>query len=333
MNFLSEYGLFLLETVTVVVAILIITTTIFSLAAKEKGKEKLTVKKMNKKFQDMTNTLNAEILDRKHRKQQLKQIKKEEKKHEEKHNIFVLTFKGDIKASAVETFRHEISAVLSVARKTDEVVILLESSGGMVNTYGLAASQIQRIKDKQIPITICVDKVAASGGYLMACVADRILAAPFAIIGSIGVVAQLPNFNRWLKKNDIDFEMMTAGKYKRTLTLFGENTEKAREKFQEDIEDIHLIFKDFIQQNRKNVDIDSVATGEHWLAKKAHQLNLVDNLMTSDDYLLQASHKTNIYEVHYQRKLSKVEKLTSAVHMSIDKIVDYWQEKNNDKSR
>lgn len=332
MNFLSQYGLFLIETVTIVVAIIVIITTIFSLAYKDKAKEKLTVKKINKKYQELENALNAQILDKKQRRAHLKQIKKAEKQHDKKHNIFLLTFKGDIKASAVETLRHEITAVLSVASNTDEVVILLESSGGMVNTYGLAASQIQRIKDKKIPITICVDRVAASGGYLMACVADRILAAPFAIIGSIGVVAQLPNFNRWLKKNDIDFEMMTAGQYKRTLTLFGENTAEARTKFQEDIEDIHLIFKDYIKQNRTNVDIDLVATGEHWLAQKAHKLSLVDELITSDDYLLQASQQSDIYDVRYQRKLSKVEKLTSAVQMSIDKVIDYWWEKNNDKS-
>ena len=108
--------------------------------------------------------------------------------------------------------------------------------------YGLAASQMQRIRDKKLKLTVCVDKVAASGGYMMAVVADKIIAAPFAVLGSIGVLAQVPNFHRLLKKHDVDFEMLTAGKYKRTLTMFGENTDKGREKFQEDIEDTHVLF-------------------------------------------------------------------------------------------
>ena len=182
--------------------------------------------------------------------------------------VFVLNFDGDWKASAVNLFREEITAILCVAKPQDEVVVRLESSGGVVHGYGLAASELQRIKDHHIPLTIAVDKVAASGGYMMACVADKILAAPFAIIGSIGVLAQLPNFHRFLKKHDVDFEQITAGQYKRTLSLFGENTSDGRKKFQTEINEAHQLFKQFITEHRPQIDIDKLATGEYWFGQK-----------------------------------------------------------------
>lgn len=333
MNFFNEYGLFLAEVTTIVIAIIVLVSAIIAIVTKGKMKEKLTIKKVNKKYQDMATTLNRYILGKKHRRLQLKKAKKELKQSKAKQsNLFVINFKGDIKAQAVESLREEITAVLTVATSQDEIAIILESPGGMVSGYGLAASQLQRIRDKQIPLTVCVDKVAASGGYLMSCVADRIFAAPFAIIGSIGVVAQFPNFHRFLKKHQVDFEMLTAGEYKRTLTLFGENTDKARAKYQEDIDDIQRIFKEFVKENRPRLDIDAVATGEHWLAKKAYQLSLIDKIITSDDYILAASKKMNIYEVQYQRKLSLADKLSTAVKLMFEKCMDYWWDKNNDKS-
>ena len=174
-----------------------------------------------------------------------------------------------MKASAVSSLRQEITAILSLAEKQDEVLVRLESGGGMVHAYGLASSQLLRIRNQDIDLTVCVDKVAASGGYMMACVANKLLAAPFAVIGSIGVIAQIPNFHRLLKKNDIDFEMITAGEYKRTLTMFGENTEKGREKFAEDIEDVHVLFKDFVKEHRPALDVEAVATGEVWFGQRA----------------------------------------------------------------
>ncbi|MES2142464.1 MAG: protease SohB [Pseudomonadota bacterium] len=316
MSFLLHYSEFLLKIITVVLAILILTGGIFAIArkAKEQTKLKLCVKKLNKKYQELADTLNAEILTKLERKKFAKEKKIKSKKESKqlKKRVFVLNFQGDIKGSAVNSLREEITAIAQVATPQDEVVLKLESGGGMVSPYGLAASQLQRLKDKRIPLTVSIDKIAASGGYLMACVADKILAAPFAIIGSIGVVAQLPNFHRFLKKKDIDFELLTAGEYKRTLTMFGENTQKAREKTQEDLEEIHRLFKDFIEKNRKDVNIDEVATGAHWLAQDALSLNLVDKLITSDDYLSNqaSSGQANIYELQYLAKKSMSEKLS-----------------------
>ena len=203
--------------------------------------------------------------------------------------------------------------MLSVATRKDQVVIRLNSPGGAVNGYGLAASQLQRIKDKQIPLTACIDKIAASGGYLMACVANQIIAAPFAIIGSIGVIAQLPNFHKWLKKHDIDFELLTAGEFKRTLTVFGENTEKGREKFQQDLEQIHTAFRNYVMLNRNAVNIDEVATGEHWLAIDAFNYKLIDALKTSDDYLTSQMKDYNIYRVMVHKTPSFMEKIFKPV--------------------
>ncbi|MEM7209962.1 MAG: protease SohB [Pseudomonadota bacterium] len=243
---------------------------------------------------------------------------------DQKSRVFVLDFDGDIKASAVSGLRREITAVLSLAQAQDEVVVRLESGGGMVHSYGLASSQLQRVKNHGVPLTICVDKVAASGGYMMACVANKLLAAPFAIIGSIGVVAQLPNFHRLLKKNDVDFELITAGEYKRTLTMFGENTEKGREKFAEDIEEIHVMFKEFVTEHRPQLDVESVATGEIWFGQRAKDKTLVDDLMTSDEYIANACDSADVFVVKYVEKKSLPEKLGVAVQSALDNTVLKW---------
>lgn len=292
MNFLAEYGLFTLETFTLVFALLILIAGIASIG--KKNKESLEIRSLDKEFDEMKKRIQKEL-----------DIKKPEKKKKDKKNLpcrFILDFKGDIAASQVEQLRQEVSAVLSIATKKDEVVLRLESPGGSVNGYGLAAAQLQRIRDKHIPLTVCIDQVAASGGYLMACVANRIIAAPFAIIGSIGVVAQLPNFHRWLKKNNIDVELLTAGEYKRTLTLFGENTESGRKKFKEDLEKIHTLFRNYVLSNRQSLNIDEVATGEHWLATDAMALSLIDHLQTSDDYLWENRDEFKTYSVKLHAK-------------------------------
>ena len=311
MAFLSEYGLFLLETVTIVAALLIAVAGIIALSAKNKGEQKLSVKKLNKNYQETKEKLLSDILDKKALKEYKKaQIKKSKEQKETKPKLFVLHFNGDIKASHVEGFRKEVSALLSIANKeTDKVLVTIESPGGMVSNYGLAASQLARIRSHGLHLTCSVDKVAASGGYLMASVAHEIIAAPFAIIGSIGVVAQLPNFHRWLKKHDIDFELVTSGEFKRTLTVFGENTDKGREKFQQDLEDIHRQFKEHIGEYRKGVNLDQVATGEHWLAKEAFQYKLVDKLITSDEFIVEKLPTHDVIELQYKQKPTLLEKL------------------------
>jgi len=305
MEFINEYGLFLAKAITVVAAILIIFSGVAALSSRNplKSKEHIEVKHLNRAYEEMSFALQTVILPKKAFKKLLKSVKKHYKAAEqqsgEQRKLFVLNFHGDIRASAVASLREEITAVLMVASPQDEVIIRLESAGGLVHAYGLAASQLARIKERKIGLTVAVDKVAASGGYLMACVADRIITAPFAVVGSIGVVSQLPNFNRLLKKHDIDFELLTAGEYKRTMTLFGENTDKARLKFQEELEETHRLFKEFLSTYRSQLDLDQVATGEHWYGTQALALKLVDELRTSDDYLLEASKDTALYEVTY----------------------------------
>jgi len=343
LEFLAEYGLFLAKVVTFVIAIAVIIGLIAS--ASQKGKNEpsgnIEVVKINDKFKTMQATLKAAVYDeaqlKKEHKEEKKQAKEEKKRNKkstedepEKKRVYLLDFYGDIKAAATEQFRQEITAILTLATPVDEVVVRLESGGGMVHSYGLAASQLARITKRNIPLTICVDKVAASGGYMMACVANKICAAPFAIIGSIGVLAQIPNFHRLLKKNDIDFELLTAGEYKRTLTLFGENTDKGREKFVEDLEKTHDLFKHFVNENRPQVTIETVATGEVWYGQKAIDMQLVDALETSDDYISALEAESDIYHVSYTKKKTIAEKFGIGVQSSIDKtltsIVDRLQQ-------
>lgn len=299
MEFLSEYGLFLLKVVTMVIAILVVFAGLFSIG--RKPKPKLAVVSLNENYDYLKSLMHKEVLGEKK--------PKVKKSKETKPTLYVIDFNGDIKASQVDQLREEVTSILCIAKPEDEVLVRLESPGGAVNGYGLAASQLQRIRDKNIPLTVSIDKVAASGGYLMACVANSIIAAPFAIIGSIGVVAQIPNFHRWLQKNNIDVELLTAGEYKRTLTLFGENTDKGRKKFQEDLEKIHTVFRDYVLANRNQLDMDKVATGEHWLAKDAFDLSLVDRLCTSDEYLIDKMPHYKAYKLTVQPKASLMNKL------------------------
>ena len=253
-------------------------------------------------------------------KQKLKDKSKSKKKEK---RIFVLDFDGDIKASAVKHLREEISTIISTANKDDEVVVRLESGGGMVHGYGLAAAQLVRLKEAGLTLTICVDKIAASGGYMMACVADKILAAPFAVVGSIGVVSQMPNFNKWLKKHDIDYEMFTAGEYKRTVTMFGENDDEDRAKYTEELEQTHELFKHFVTTYRPELDLAKVANGDHWYGGDALKLNLVDELSTSDAYLLQQMEKYQAYALLSRQKPTFAEKLglANAAHSAVSGVV------------
>jgi serine protease SohB len=311
LEFLSQYGLFLAKTVTLLVAFAVAVSVLVNAAQHARGAshDRMEVKSLNRRLKDMAAALDAELLDKAARKAQAKARKAEEKAQakarkqghgRERPRVFVLDFRGDIKAAQTSAMREEISALLQVAKEPDEVLVRLESEGGMVHGYGLAASQLQRIRDRRIKLTVAVDKVAASGGYLMACVADRIIAAPFAILGSIGVVAQLPNFNRLLKSKDIDYELHTAGQFKRTLTLFGENTAEAREKFREELEEVHGLFKSWVTQNRPHLPIEQVATGEHWYGTRALALKLIDEIRTSDDWLLERVKECDLIEVHYK---------------------------------
>jgi serine protease SohB len=318
--------MFLAKLGTVAIIFLIIIGAIIFIVMRSKGDaEQLHIKNINDKYETMSFMLNSQVLSKKEFKKYLKEHKKEHKEKDkessgDRKKIFVLDFKGDIKASTVSSLREEITAILTVADKKDEVVVTLESGGGTVHGYGLGASQLKRIRDQEISLTVAVDKVAASGGYMMACVANKILAAPFAIIGSIGVLAQIPNFHRLLKKMDIDFEQITAGDYKRTLTLFGKNTNEDREKFKEELEDTHRLFKEFVKESREKVDIDKIATGEHWYGKRAIELKLVDELITSDDYLASAAKDADIFEVKYERKKPVSEKLVSFGASLLDSI-------------
>jgi serine protease SohB len=328
LNFLFEYGLFFAKAITIVIAIVAVLVVMVSLASKQKvsGGGNLELESLSEGFDDLSAIGQEALLS----KEELKQFHKDEKKkkkksasknsdnNRKKNNLFVVDFNGSSMAKEVDTLRKEITAILCIAKDGDEVLVKVESGGGVVHGYGLAASQLKRIRDKGLTLTISIDKVAASGGYLMACVANKVIAAPFAIVGSIGVIAQIPNFNKLLKKNDIDFEMHTAGQFKRTLTVFGENTDEGREKFQSELEDVHQMFKGFVAENRTGIDIDAVATGEYWYGNKAKELNLVDEIQTSDDFLMKANESFKLFTLKYASKKSFAQKLGLAVSQGIE---------------
>lgn len=314
-EFLFSYGLFIAKTLTILVALAFALAIIAASRHKEQDAA-LKVTNLNSRYQDLKGQLKQSVMDKKAFKKEAKSFAKEQKeKSKTKVNekappkLFVLEFDGDIKASEVATLRDEITAMLSVAEPQDEVLLKLDNSGGMVHEHGLAASQLQRVKDAKLHFTVVVDKVAASGGYMMACVADKIVAAPFAIIGSIGVLAQLPNFNRLLDRAGIDFEQHTAGEFKRTVTMFGKNSDKEREKLRVELQETHGLFRDFVSGHRPKLEIDKVATGEHWYGLQALELGLVDEIKTSDELLVAAQEQYDIYLLKMEQKKNLQEKL------------------------
>ena len=327
MEQLIEFGLFAGKAIIIMLVALIIMITMAVLIAKSKHGEKVEITHINKKFEKFALALKSACFNKKMLKAELKNLKKKSKKKPaDKKNMYLIDFDGDIKADQVEALRDEITTVLQVAQNGDEVILNLESPGGMVHTYGLAAAQLERIKNKNLKLTVCVDKVAASGGYLMACVADKIIASPFAIVGSIGVLAQVPNLHKFLKKHDVDYKEYTAGEYKRTITMFGEITDKKQEKFLEQIQETHNLFKNFVSKNREKLDLEKVATGEYWYGQQAIELGLIDEIKTSDEYLLENIEKAEIYQVKIEEKKKLNEKLSEMLGSIIKSKLLFWVE-------
>ena len=339
MELLSQYGLFLAKIATVVIAIAVVAVLIVNLTQRKRQRGELRITRLSEQYKEMQEEMSLALLDSHQQKLSLKAQKKKHKqeakaaKAKAKLNtpqdkvtprVYVLDFKGSMDAHEVASLREEVTVVLAVATPQDQVVVRLESPGGVVHGYGLAASQLQRLREKQIPLTVAVDKVAASGGYMMACVADKIVAAPFSIIGSIGVVAQIPNFNRFLKNKEIDIELHTAGQYKRTLTLLGENTEEGRQKFREDLNETHHLFKDFVHRMRPTLDIEQVATGEHWYGVQAQEKGLVDEVGTSDDLLLNLMEGRELVGVRFAQRKRLLDRFTNSAAESADRLLLRW---------
>ncbi len=336
-EFFIQYGVFLAKSITIFI-LFVFVIAIAGAAKKDKQETtgEIIVKKLNNEVEGYKETILDACFEeierekeKKREKKSFKSSKKELKKSlkqgtviEHKNNCFVLSFIGDRDATDTDKLAKEITAVLAVAKPSDEVVVKIESPGGSAHCYGFGASQILRVKEHNIPVTICVDKVAASGGYMMACVGDKLISAPFAIVGSIGVVAQMLNINKILTKNDVEVEHHTAGEFKTTLTLLGKNTKEGREKFQEQMEEIHILFKDHVKEYRPQLDMKEVATGEFWFGKQAIHKGLVDAIQTSDAYLMNKMTDHNVYSIAYKPKLKMSDKLSSAFSSSVNKVMD-----------
>ncbi len=347
-EFFFSYGLFLAKLLTLLLAVGVLVALIAAVGGRTRSTDRGTIEvtRLNEALEQGREVMHACVLDPADYKASVKAKNKQDKAEakarkaaakraakkrgdgttvvdeKRRRRVYLIDFEGDIRASQVSALRREITAVLTLADTYDEVVVRVESGGGTVHGYGLAASQLQRIRDQNVSLTVCVDKVAASGGYLMACVADKIRAAPFALVGSIGVMAQIPNVHRLLKRHDIDVELMTAGEYKRTLTVLGENTDKGREKFLAELEEIHSQFKNFISRFRPQTNIAEVSTGEVWSGEAALARKLVDELGTSDEYIVEACEQADVFRVKYEERKTLPEKFGLAASQAAVKTVE-----------
>jgi len=341
MELLAELGIFAAKVLLIVIAVVAIIGAIARAARRgapgpDERRGDLKLRKLNDRWKQLGSRMQRVLLPPKELKARQRAEKAEKAaqakvKISERPRVYVLDFDGNVRASQVASLREEITAVLEVARPHDEVVVRLKSPGGLVYAYGLAASQLQRLRDRGLKLTIAVDQIAASGGYMMATVGTQIVAAPFAIIGSIGVVAGFPNFNRLLKKHDIDFELHTAGKYKRTLTMLGENTDEGRQKFQHELEETQVLFKQHIARTRPSLDVDKVATGEHWYGSQALELGLVDRVTTSDDYLAEQKARADIWQVQFVPRRTVFDRLGTALQLSFERGAERLWEKSEEQ--
>lgn len=329
LELLGDYLIFLLKVLTLLVAVGLVVALVAATRRDRTQQEQLQVECLNERLEALQDGLQEQWLDGKAFKRHLKSRQKAEKQQQEtlaeRPRVFVLDFKGDLDASRAPVLGREITLLLDLLRPEDEVVVRLESAGGYVHSYGHATAQLQRLRERDVRLTVCVDRIAASGGYMMACTASQLLVAPFAIIGSIGVVAELPNFHRLLKKHDVDYEVLTAGEYKRTLTLMGENTEAGRKKFLEDLEQTHQLFKSHVQQARPQLDVNQVARGEVWYGEQALALKLVDRLVTSEAYLLERQKAAGIYQVQLKKREALAERLAGqALNVVERRLLAWW---------
>ena len=326
-----EYGLFLLKVITVLISVIVLISFVAA-SKKSNASEGLEIENLNEKYKGLSDSLNKAVMEKDEWKKKQKSekaiAKKNKKKKTRKPKAYILDFIGDIKASAVPSLREEVTAILDIAKRNDQIVLRLDNHGGVVHEHGLAASQLARIRQKKIHLTVVVDKVAASGGYLMASVANKIYAAPFAILGSIGVIAQLPNFNRLLDNYGVDFEQITAGQYKRNVTMFGKNTDEDREKLKDQLEEIHELFKSSVNEYRPQLDLERVATGEHWYGSKALELGLIDQIKTSDELLIEMAKKYEIFSVKLKVKKPLKKRLLSNIDSLLEKVDDIrWKKR------
>lgn len=285
----------------------------------ESARGRLRVTRLNDRVGELEAIVRLPRLGKKERKAWIKKREAEESGFETSGQpaTFVIDFKGDLQASAVEELRETVSAVIAGHREGDEVLLRIESPGGTVHGYGLAASQLARLRAAKLRVVACVDKVAASGGYMMACESDEVVAAPFAIVGSIGVVASVPNLHRLLEKYGVDYEEMTAGEHKRTVSLFGKIEPEGREKFLEQLAEIHTLFREHVLRNRPNAKAELIATGEHWAASQAVELGLVDRIATSDDEVMRRVKEREVYEVSFRRPRSWQSRMGRAAAMQL----------------
>jgi serine protease SohB len=295
---------------------------------RDEGAGHLRVRKLNDRWHKAALAMKRALLGKKALKRALEDDKQRRRdaKNPDRPRAYVVDYSGNVRASQNASLSEEVGAILEVARPGESVVVRLKSPGGVVHGYGLAASQLERLRTFGLDLTVVVDEVAASGGYMMAVVAHRIVSAPFAIVGSIGVVAGVPNFHRWLKRRDIDFELMTAGRYKRTVTMFGENTDEGRRKFQDELETAHTLFKSHIAKYRPTLDLDKVGTGEHWYGQEALGLGLVDALGTSDAHLRELGRSRDIFQVEWVPRRRFVDKLGGSIEAGVHRTLDrLWQ--------
>ena len=158
---------------------------------------------------------------------------------------------------------------------------------------------------------------------MMAVVADRIVASRLAVIGSIGVVGQVPNVHRLLKRFDIDVLEMTAGTNKRPVSLIGPLTDQGIETFKKQLSDTHRLFRDHVHRFRPQLDIEAVSNGDIWHGVDALTHGLIDEIATSDEMIDRARHEgdLDVFSIRWRQAKNLRERLEESVSLITEKAL------------
>ncbi|MDP3296608.1 MAG: signal peptide peptidase SppA [Thermodesulfovibrionia bacterium] len=189
------------------------------------------------------------------------------------------------------------------------VVIRIDSPGGAVAPAQEIYKEIVKLK-KEKKVVASMGSVAASGGYYIACPADKIVANPGTLTGSIGVIMEIPNIEGLMKKIGVETKVIKSGKHKDIASMFKSMTEEERKILQSVLDDVHDQFIRAVSEGRnmKYENIKELADGRIFTGKKAKELGLVDTLGNLDDAVNLAGKLSGIKGE--PRVVSKKEKLS-----------------------
>ncbi|WP_343192796.1 S49 family peptidase [Buchnera aphidicola (Taiwanaphis decaspermi)] len=301
MEFIYSYILFIIKTLSVLFFLHLFSKIII-----------IYILKKNDIY--LNNTLKVELLNNHYKKLkndlsffQKKKIINQKNVYNKKSNLYILDYNDKIKKNKIKKLREEISSIILVAKKNDEVLLRLENTSDIVYEYGLVIAQLQRLRKKGIKLIISIDKIVSNGGYIIACVADHISASPFSIIGPINIVVNIPNIDKYTQTSNLNNQLNDCNTFTK-LTLIKNNTKIYVNKIFNKLDIKKYIRNSFIKDMRPSLNLNKIFNQNYWIGENAINEKLIDSINTSDDILFSKKDTHNLLKIKYVYKSNIVEK-------------------------